>query len=56
MKLLSEEKLKKINDNIPKARRTADQYIKRYGYMRKTWSRVYHETMDKLCKADGVRQ
>ena len=61
MKQLSEEKQQSVNYNIRHATRHADEYVREYGKplghegRNAMWNRVYHEEMDRLCKADGVR-
>jgi hypothetical protein len=61
MKQLSEEKQRSVNYNIRHATRHANEYVKKYGrplhgiQQVAMWNRVYHEEMDRLCKADGVR-
>jgi hypothetical protein len=61
MKKLDAEKRKIIEGNIPEAVRAANaakkQHLKEHGNLKdfEGWDAVYHRTMDKLCKADGVR-
>lgn len=59
MKKLSREKTNRINELIPLAAAEADKYVENNNLSPSgsdaEWSRVYHSTMDKLAKEQGLR-